>query len=180
MVRGGSSRRYAQAAFEIAMRDGTVDAWRKDLGLACEVAGTPGVAHAIDNPSVPIAQRRKAVEQLLGPRVSKMALNLGLILAARGCFSLLPDISVEFDELVRDSRGVVRATVTSAAPLSEKELAAVKARVEQLAGAGVEMYADTDPSLIGGLRVMIGDLQIDASVSTRLARLRKQLVQGPS
>ena len=52
--------------------------------------------------------------------------------------------------------------------------------MEQLAGAKVELSVATDPSLIGGLRVKIGDWQIDASVSTRLSRLRKQLVQGTS
>jgi ATP synthase F1 delta subunit len=179
MVRGGSSRRYAQAAFEIATRDGTVDAWRKDLGVACEVASNPA-ANAVDNPAVSFERRRQAVEQLLGGKVSKMALNLALILARRGCFTLIPDISVEFDDLVRQSRGVVRATVTTAVPLSDAQLAAVKVKVKQLAGADVELYAETSPSIIGGLCVMIGDLQIDASVSTRLARLRKQLVQGPS
>ena len=179
MVRGGSSRRYAQAAFEIATQNGTVDAWRKDLGVACEVASN-AAASEIDNPTVAFERRRKAVEQLLGGKVSKMALNLALILAQRGCFELLPDISVEFDDLVRHSRGDVRATVTTPTPLSDTQLAAVKVKVKQMAGADVELYAETSPSLMGGLSVMIGDLQIDASVSTRLARLRKQLVQGPS
>jgi F0F1-type ATP synthase delta subunit len=44
----------------------------------------------------------------------------------------------------------------------------------------VEIDTRTDPTLIGGIRVTIGDRQIDASVSTRLARLRKQLIQGTS
>lgn len=180
MPRLGAGKRYAEAAFELASRDGTVDAWRKDLAVACEVASDERAARDIDSPAVAFAHRRKAVEALLASRVSPMALNLTLVLAQRGRFALLPQIAAEFDELVRQSRGIVAATVTSPAPLSKEELAAVKARVEQLAGAKVELSTATDPSLIGGLRVKIGDWQIDASVSTRLARLRKQLVQGTS
>ena len=72
------------------------------------------------------------------------------------------------------------ATVTTPAPLSQKELAAVRTRVEQLAGAGVELATATDPALVGGLTVRIGDRLIDASLQGRLARLRGRLIQGTS
>ena len=65
-------------------------------------------------------------------------------------------------------------------PILPYKLAAVQAHVEKLAGAKVELSATTDPALMGGLCVRIGDWQIDASVSTRLARLRKQLLVGTS
>jgi F-type H+-transporting ATPase subunit delta len=180
MLRLAAGRRYAEAAFELAERDGTVDAWRKDLSAACELAQDERVARAIDSPAVGFVHRRKAVEALLGSHVSHMALNLALVLARRGRFSLLPQVSAEFDELVRRSRGIVAATVTTPAPLGAKDLAAVRAHVERLAGAKVELEATTDPTLLGGLCVRIGDWQIDASVSTRLARLRKELIQGTS
>ncbi|MGZ6266506.1 MAG: ATP synthase F1 subunit delta, partial [Candidatus Limnocylindrales bacterium] len=139
MPRLSAGRRYAEAAFELAERDGTVDAWRKDLAAACELAQDERVVRAIDNPAVAFVNRRRAVEALLGSRVSHSALNLALVLAQRGRFALLPQISAEFDELVRRSRGIVAATVTTASPLSAKELAAVQARVEQLAGAKAEV-----------------------------------------
>jgi F-type H+-transporting ATPase subunit delta len=107
-------------------------------------------------------------------------LNLALLLAERGRFAVLPDVTSEYDALVRKSRGIVAAAVTTPAPLSGEELAAVKKRVEQLAGAHVELSTAIDPALLGGIRVQIGDLQIDASVSGRLERLRARLVQGAS
>ncbi len=180
MPRLSAGRRYAEAAFELAERDGTVDAWRKDLAAACELAQDERVARDIDSPAVAFVHRRKAVEALLGDRVSHSALNLALVLAQRGRFALLPQVSDEFDELVRRSRGIVAATVTTASPLSAKELAAVQARVEQLAGAKAEVSTAIDPALIGGLCIKIGDWQIDASVSTRMDRLRKQLLGGTS
>ena len=180
MPHAGEGRRYAEAAFELATRDKAVDAWQRDLAFAAELARDERVARAADSPAVPVAERRKVVQKLLSKRVSPLALNLALLLAERGRFAVLPDVSTEYDALVRKSRGIVAATVTTPAPLSERELAAVKKRVEQLAGAHVELSTATDPTLLGGLRVRIGDLQIDASVSGRLERLRARLVQGTS
>jgi ATP synthase F1 delta subunit len=121
-----------------------------------------------------------AVEQLLGTTVQRGALNLALLLAEHGRFAIMPAVSAEYDALVRKSRGIVAATVTTPAPLSAAELAQVAARVEQLAGAKVELSTATDPQLLGGLTIRIGDRLIDASVRGRLARLRGRLVQGAS
>ncbi len=180
MPRLGAGRRYAEAAFELASRDGTVDAWQHDLALAAGLAGDERVARAVDSPAVAIARRHKAVERLLGDHVSRQALNLALLLTGRGRFGSLPSVSAEYDAMVRESRGIVAATVTTPMPLSAQELAAVRTRVEQLAGTHVELDAETDPSLVGGLTIKIGDRLIDASVRGRLERLRGRLAKGTS
>jgi F-type H+-transporting ATPase subunit delta len=180
MPRIGAGRRYAEAAFQLAERDGKVEAWQRDLAVAAGLARDERLARAVDRPAVPFAARRKAVEKLLGPPVSPGARNLALLLAQRGRFAILPEVSAEYDALVRESRGIVAATVTTPVPLSKKELAAVGARVEQLAGADVELATATDPALLGGLTVRIGDTLIDASLQGRLARLRGRLIAGTS
>ncbi len=180
MPRLGAGRRYAEAAFELATRDETVDAWQHDLTVAAGLARDERVVRAVDSPAVAIASRRKAVEQLLGGHVSRQALNLALLLTGRGRFGILPAVSAEYDAMVRESRGIVAATVMTPAPLSAKDLAAIRTRVEQLAGAQVELETGTDPSLVGGLTIKIGDRLIDASVRGRLERLRGRLVQGTS
>jgi F-type H+-transporting ATPase subunit delta len=173
-----AARRYAEAIFELATRDGKVDAWRADIGVCCELAQDAMIVRAIDSPAVPFRDRRRTLEELLGTRVSPQVMNLTLILTQRCRFSIMPAVSDEYDDLVRASRGIVGVTVTSPSPLSGAELASVKIRIERLAGAQVEITTETDPALIGGLCVKIGDLQIDASVANRLERLRRELVQG--
>jgi F-type H+-transporting ATPase subunit delta len=175
-----ASRRYAQAIFELATRDDKIDAWRHELGLACEMASQAGVARAVDSPAVPFAERRAILTRLLGAHVSHQVLNLCLLLAERSRFSIMPEVSREYDDLLRQSRGIVAVTVIAPQPLTEMELAAVQTRVEQLAGAQVELYQEVDAALIGGICVRIGDLQIDASVANRLRRLRQDLITGAS
>jgi len=178
MSRIGAGRRYAEAAFELAVRDGSVDVWQRDLALAAEMARDERVVRVVDNPAVSFIRRRKVVEQLLGKHVSPQALNLALLLAKRGRFGILSAVSFEFDAKVRQARGIVAATVSTPEPLSAGDLKAVKVRVEQLAGAKVELATAVDPGLIGGLTIKIGDKLIDASVRGRLERLRGRLIQG--
>jgi len=176
----GAGRRYAEAAFQLAVSGGAVDAWQRDLALVAGLARDERIARAVDSPAVPFAERRKIVEQMLGTRVSPQLRNMALLLAKRGRFADLPDISSEYDALVRESRGIVAADVTTPTPLSEKDLAQVRASVERLAGGKVELTTSIDPRLVGGLTIKIGDKLIDASVEGRIGRLRGRLVQGAS
>jgi len=180
MPRRSSGRRYAEAAWQLAERDGTVEAWQRDLAFVASLAADPEATRDLDNPAISAAVRREALRKALGGRVSAYALNLCLILLGRGRFYLLPAVSVEYDALLRRSRGIVAATVTTPAPLPGGDAVAVKARVEKLAGAPVELTTATDESLIGGLTVRIGDQLIDASVRGRLERLKERLANPAS
>ncbi len=175
---GTAARRYADAAFELATRDGTHDAWLEGLQTAVELLGDERVAAVVDNPAVPLADREAVVERLLAKRAAEPILNLARLLAQRGRIDILPQIATRYRRLLNEHRGVVEATVTSAAPLAAAEAKAVQARVEAWLGLGVELATHVDEGLIGGLTVRVGDRFVDASVRGRLERLRDQLVMG--
>jgi len=98
------------------------------------------------------------------------------LLARRERLDLLPVVAAEFTTLLNRRRGIVPALVTSAAPLTPAEDAAMRAKVTQLAGAEVDLSTRVDPALIGGVTVRIGDRLHDASVRGRLERLREDLL----
>jgi F-type H+-transporting ATPase subunit delta len=173
-----AARRYAEAAFELALRDGALDAWRDDLATAAQLVGDDRVLAIVGSPAQPIANRRKMLSTLLDGRVRPQVANLARLLTERGRVDLLPAVASEYRRLLNRHRGVVDAIVTSAAPLGADETAAVRTRVEQMSGAAVELRAVVDPDLIGGLTIRVGDRLLDASVRGRLERLRDQLVAG--
>ena len=173
-----AARRYAEAALELARRDGTLERWLADLRLAADVAADPDVAGVLDNPALSFPVRREVLEKLLAARIAPQALNLALLLAKRGRTSLLPGVAAEYKRLVDRERGVVAATVTSATPLEPAELEAIGARIRAMTGAQVDVTTRHDPALIGGVTVRIGDRLIDASVRGRLERLRDRIVAG--
>jgi F-type H+-transporting ATPase subunit delta len=170
--------RYAEAAFEIARRDGTLERWLDDLRLAADVMAQPDAARVVDNPAIPFETRREILGQLLEGRVTPGAYNLVLLLAKRGRLSAAPAVAAEYKRLVDRERGVVVATVASAAPLEDAELEAIGVRVREMTGARAEIVTAIDPDLIGGVTVRIGDRLIDASVRGRLERLRDHIVAG--
>ena len=96
----------------------------------------------------------------------------------RGKIDQLPRVAEEFRRLDDDRRRIVHAVATSATPLEPSEVSALTARLEQMTGGKVELAVETDPSLLGGFVVRVGDRLIDWSVRGRLERLRNQLVSG--
>ncbi len=173
-----AARRYAEAAFEIAVRDGTVEAWRRDLDEAALVIGDPQIAEAVHNPAIPAALREQAIQQGLGSRIGGSTLNLVRFMVRRGRIGDLDRVAAEFRRLDDERRGIVHAVATSAAPLDPAEVKALAARLEAMTGRTVELTVGIDPSLLGGIVVRVGDRLIDGSVRGRLERLRSQLVSG--
>ena len=173
-----AARRYAEAAFEVALRDDELDGWRDDLATAADMLGRPEVEPVVDSPAVPSAQRLAVVAKLLEGRIRPGALRLVSLLVERGRARDLQRVSEQYQRQLNAHRGIVVATVTSAATLTKDETAEIRTRVEAMAGSTVDLRTAVDPALLGGLTVQIGDRLLDASIRGRLERLRDQLNTG--
>jgi F-type H+-transporting ATPase subunit delta len=176
--RDTAARRYAEAAFEVAMRDGSLEAWRSELDLAAGIAGDERALAVLANPAVPTERRSKALDELLGDRVSRPVKNLIQLMLRRGRIEELPRVAAEFRRLDDDRQGITHAIATSATALTPDEVRALTARLEQSTGGRISLDVQVDPSLLGGLVVRVGDRLIDGSVRGRLERLRNQLISG--
>jgi F-type H+-transporting ATPase subunit delta len=203
-----AARRYAEAAFELAERDGTLDAWLAALTAAAEALTLETALRIVDNPAIPLRERQaaveailegrafesllgRAIEQLPAPevdpttvrrqvaeRVGRQLTNLVGLLVERRRVALLPKVADAFRRLIYARRNIIEAEVASAAPLTEAERAALRERLARLVGRRVELRERLDPGLLGGLVVRIGDRLYDASVRGRLERLRNRLIAG--
>lgn len=171
-------RRYAEAAFEVGLRDSTVEAWRSELDTAALIASDERVGRMLANPAIALEQRAELAKRLFGTVVSGPVLNLIQLMIRRGRIHELPRLAAEFQRLDNARQGITLATATSAAPLTNDEVQALTRRMEQFAGGRIELDVQVDPSLLGGVVVRVGDRLIDGSVRGRLERLRNQLVSG--
>jgi F-type H+-transporting ATPase subunit delta len=176
--RDSAPRRYAEAAFEIALRDDAVADWREQLERAAGARDSADVSETLANPALPLRQREDIVNGVFAD-LGDPARNLILLLLRRGRIRQLPRVAAEFRRLDDKRNNIVNATATSASPLDDAEILAITARLEQMFdGQSVALETAVDPDLIGGVVVRIGDRLIDGSVRGRLERLRNQLAAG--
>jgi F-type H+-transporting ATPase subunit delta len=177
-VRDSAARRYAEAAFQVAERDGTVDVWRRELDAAATIVATEVIGRTLSNPAIALDTRADAVNATFGRVASQPVTNLIQLMLRRGRIEDVPRVASEFRRLDNARQGITIATATSAAPLSQDEVAALTSRLEAFTGGRIDLDVHVDPSLLGGLVVQVGDRLIDGSVRGRLERLRNQLVSG--
>ena len=176
--RSSTARRYAEAAFEVAMRDGTLERWRAELDQAVGLAGDERALAILANPAISIEKRDGALRDLLSDRVSQPVLRLVQLLLRRGRIEDLSRVASEFARLDDARQGIVHATVTSAVELTQDEIRELTTRLERSNGGRIALDVKVDPSLLGGLVVRVADRMIDGSVRGRLERLRNQLLAG--
>jgi F-type H+-transporting ATPase subunit delta len=170
-----AARRYAEAAFEIGRADRTLDAWERDLAHLGELVANDELRRLLEHPAIAFARKEKVLRQLVGRDVSPEALGLVLLMVRRGRPRAIPRMLEHFGELLRRERGIALAEVRTALPLDDEQRDAIRERLGQLAGDEIEMNEVVDESLIGGIAVRIGDRLYDASVRSRLERLRARM-----
>ena len=172
--RDTAARRYAEAALEIGRAEGTLDQWERDLQQLRDALGDEQLRTLAEHPAVPYADKERVIRRVAGD-VSPEALNLVLLMIRRGRPRAVPRMVEHFANLLRRERGVSLAEVRTALPLDETQRDAVMERLHQLTGDEIEINEVVDESLIGGITVRIGDRLYDASVRSRLERLRTRL-----
>jgi F-type H+-transporting ATPase subunit delta len=168
--------RYAKAFFSDAAARQAVDAAAGDLAVLKQLfAQTPDLVTFLAHPLVPIERKREVCREHLLPVIHAEQLQLVDLLLARGRVALLPEICDLFQGLVDDYRGLVRAHVRSAAPLTESEKQRLHAALAEVFGGTPIMVATVHPELIGGVTVRVKDTLVDGSIRKSLDALGARL-----
>ena len=172
--RDTAARRYAEAAFDIGRADRTLETWERDLERLRDALAAGELRSLVEHPAVAFADKERVLRRVVGD-VSSEALNLVLLMVRRGRPGAIDAMVDHFASLVRRHRGISLAEVRTALELDESQRAAVMDRLHELTGDEIEINEVVDESLIGGITVRIGDRLYDASVRSRLERLRARL-----
>jgi len=169
-----AARRYAEAALEAGRASGTLDDWERDLATLTRLLAEPELRRLVVHPGVSYADKERVLRRMAGD-VGGQPLNLVLLMIRRGRPGAIERMAERFATLLRRERGVALAEVRAARPLEADQRDALTALLAELGGTRIELTESVDPGLIGGITVRIGDTLYDASVRSRLERLRARL-----
>lgn len=178
VLSGWKARRYAQALLLAAVKAGELDRVEAEVqSLSDLFARTPQLVKFLMQPLVPFSEKERLLRQRLQGRLSPVTLNFLLTVVKHKRTDAFEHIARVFEELVREYRGEVVAEVTSAVPLTEYERTITLQRLQEITGKRVLLSERVDPSIIGGMRIIVGNKLLDLSLRGHLERIREHLRQ---
>jgi len=168
---------YGEALYEAARDIGKIDVFREELRELNDLfSGSSEFFELLRTPTIAGAKRKDAAEAVLSGHIEERLLNFLLILIDKRRIGQFAGISRVFDRLIDERDGITSGRIVSAVPLTEAQLGKFETETGALFRKKIKLAAETDASLLGGVRIYIDGKLIDASIRTRLDDLRASLV----
>ena len=169
------ARRYAAGIFQLAEEENAIETWRAELARLEELLQDDVLVAAFQNPAVGVS-RRMQLAQLLKPELRPETENLLRLLVEHYRTGEIHRIRQEFERLADEASGIVHASVATAIELDADDRKRFEQALATKLGRKVTVEFTTDPEIVGGATIQIGDHLIDGTVRTQLARLRQELL----
>ncbi|XP_019725400.1 ATP synthase peripheral stalk subunit OSCP, mitochondrial [Hippocampus comes] len=172
----GVEGRYATALFSAASKQKKLDQVEQELGKVNALIKDPKISSIVMNPHVKRSLKQKTFHDALAKaKVSPITMNLIDVLSDNGRLTLTGDVITAFGKMMSAHRGEVICSVTTAQPLDPTNLAELKLALNGFLQKGetIKMETKSDPSILGGMIVSIGDKYVDMSTKTKIQKLTK-------
>ncbi len=174
----GMAARYGYALFALAKERNAVDRVAAELtAFNAMMAESADLRYLVRSPVLPADVQAKALGAVLErAQLTGITANFLKLVARKRRLFALPDMIRAYLALADRDKGVTRASVTAAEPLSESHLATLKAALQEVAGGkSVDLAVKLDPAIIGGIIVQLGSRMIDSSLKTKLETIRTRM-----
>ncbi len=171
------SKTYGEALFELVLEKGTMDEALEELNGLLGVLKEHGeLDQLLTHPKISKEEKISVMEQVFKGRISDDVLGFLLILIEKDRYTELPAVAEYFISQVREYKNIGTAQVTSAFPVTEEQKKQIEEKLLSTTDyTAFEMEYQTDPSLIGGVIIRIGDRVVDGSVRNKLAKLAQSV-----
>jgi F-type H+-transporting ATPase subunit delta len=171
---------YSRALFEAAQEDDVLDDVHEQLNEfadALEDEDNSELRMYFFSPYFSSEEKKEGVDKVVTGADERFQ-NFLELLAERHRMPVLPRIRREFNSLWREEKQLLPVNVTSAVELDDKLVKGIGDRIQDQTGREVELTAQVDPEVLGGLVVRVGNMVLDASVRRRLDQIRKQVTKA--
>jgi len=168
------ARPYAEALYQVAQK-ADVAAWGRQVQALAEVASNADLRQFADSPKIAAAQVYDVIASAVKVPLDAGVQNFLRTVIDNGRLAALPAVAEQFQALANAASGVSDATIYSAFAIEPTQLADVVGSLERRFGRKLTAQVVLEPELIGGIRVVVGDEVLDASVRARLERMKVAL-----
>lgn len=169
--------RYAKALLELALEQKNLDSVVGDMEVfSATVQSSKDFELLLSSPVVK-ADKKIEIFQKAFEAFEKTTHEFLTLITNSKREAILGDIALAFQDLVKEHRGIVPVTITSAVALDAGTKDAIIAKVQASVEGTLEVEEKVDESLIGGFVVRMGDYRIDASVASQLNNLKQRLTR---
>ena len=173
-----AAKRYVKAVFELARQQNQLEELAKDMEAAQQILEQhPDLITLLNQPVIPKSKKAAVLKKIFGEQFSRLFRQLIDLLIRRDRMELLPGIVTLFNEHYKRYQGVVEAQVTVATPIDDALKQQFIDKIKEITGKDkIELKVETDPSIIGGYILQIGDLRIDDSVKGKINKIKQKLI----
>ncbi|MEI7904614.1 MAG: ATP synthase F1 subunit delta [Candidatus Firestonebacteria bacterium] len=172
------AKKYGRALFEAAVSGGEakLETIKNGLDLASERL-SPAALQLLLSPTMSRAEKDGMLKDAGGVGAAQELLNFFYLLIDKKRMNVFKEAHGEFFSLYERHKGILRAEARSAAPLDEKQRERIVKTLEKRYSAKFIISYFTDPGLLGGLTIKIGNDIIDDSIRNRLNEIRNSLLK---
>jgi F-type H+-transporting ATPase subunit delta len=172
------ARVYSEALFEVAQNKDSLDEIHDQLGEISDVlAENRDLQVFFFSPYFSSAEKRDGIKRAIDGANAELV-NFLELLAEKHRMPALFRIRRRFDELWAKENKQLGVTVTSAVELDPQIVESIGAEIKRQTGQTIELESEVDPSIIGGLKLQVGNMVLDASIHSRLEKLRREIAQA--
>lgn len=173
------AERYARALLDLGLEEKSLDRFQEEIGRVVEVLKLePRLLSLLSFRQMERSKREQILKDLmLKLYLSPFVQNFLKLLFAKGRIELFPQVAESFEELVRQIDRVVVANVQVASSEAVASLKGeLKKALEEVTGRKVDCRVEENPTLIGGMKVQVGDKIYDASIAGELNRIQEEWI----
>ena len=181
MTNKTAATRYARALLDVGVKENAdLEQVEQELAQFVDLfKQNPLLEKVLLNPAVPVPRKRAAMAELVArAKPAGIVGKMLTLLADRDRLVLLPDLVASYRERLLDYRKIVRAEVTTAAPLGGDRAKALESSLARVTGRSVVLDTRVDASIIGGVVARVGSTVYDGSVTRQLQKMKERLIEG--
>ena len=176
MLNKSVARRYAEAFFLIAKEAGKIDEYQQELeSIIAAIDQMDELKIYLNHLLIPILQKKETVDKVFAGQLSVVTLSFLKLILDKRREGYLKSIIEEFTEMADESRNITKADLYSAQEVPDEEVKTLAEMLSASTGKTVQLKQTVDESLLGGIKLRVGDRIIDASAAKKLELLREQL-----